>query len=105
VKTKVFNAIRSTSKVDCDSAAWNKIGGEARVPLHLNARVGWYTDPANAMKVETQIIAVIAKLDYDGYTLQHFGVRPNEAAAALVFSQIKMCFPPSRKTFLFHNGC
>ena len=40
VKTKVFNAIRSTSKVDCDSAAWNKIGGEAQRAI-TSQREGW----------------------------------------------------------------
>ena len=62
-------------------------------------------DPANAMKVEPQIIAVIAKLDYDSYTLQHHGVLPKDAATALGVLPKVGVFPPSRKMFLFHNGC
>jgi len=69
-------------KVDCDSDAWNKVAGEAQAAITPQSPV-WCKDTANAKNVETQIIALLAALDYDSYTLQHHGVLPKDAATAL----------------------
>ena len=102
--TKLVKAILSMGKVDCDSDAWNKVVGELQAAITPQSPV-WYKDTANAKNVETQIIALLATLDYDSYTLQHHGVLPKDAATALGVLPKVGVFPPSRKMFLFHNGC